>query len=127
MVVICLSLAGCSLMEDKVHIIDIKTATSVDSNLAPVQVTETFPEGTTKVFCWFKWKDSPTGTQLTAKWDYVSEKIHVMDYSFSIPRRNGMGGVLLTMPKGKTLPTGSYRITLWDGKQSVKSVPFEVA
>jgi len=123
---ICLAWAGCSPMGEKVHITDIKMASSIDANLAPVQVTDTFPEGTTKVSCWFKWEDSPAGTKLTAKWDYLTEKIHVLDYNLSLPRRNGMGGVLLTLPEGKTLPSGSYQVALMQGKKSLRSIPFQV-
>jgi hypothetical protein len=126
LVMICLSWAGCSLMGEKVHITEIKMATSIDVNLAPVQVMDTFPEGTTKVFCWFKWQDSPVGTQLVAKWNYLTEKIHILDYSISLPRRNGMGGISVAMPEGKTLPSGSYQITLQHEKRIIKSIRFQV-
>jgi len=126
MAAVCLALAGCSPLDEKVHITDIKMAASLDANLAPVQVMDTFPAGTRKVSCWFKWKDSPVGTQLVAKWDYLTEKIHILDHDFAIPRRNGMGGILLTQPEGKTLPSGSYKLTLLNGKRAIKSISFEI-
>ncbi|MDO8675226.1 MAG: hypothetical protein Q7K71_03810 [Candidatus Omnitrophota bacterium] len=124
--IICFALLGCSKMDSKVHITDIKIATAVDENIVPVKVTNIFPKGTTGVFCWFKWQDSEINTPIVAKWDYETDNIHVLDYTFSIPRRNGRGSVSLSMPEGKPMPSGSYRITLALGKQDLKSLTFEI-
>ncbi len=117
---------GCSTKSNKVHITDIKIATAIDENITPVKVTNIFPKDTSKVFCWFQWKDSEVNTQIVARWDYVTDTIHILDYAFSIPRRNGIGSVSLSMPEGKTIPPGLYQITLMLGNQTLKSLTFQI-
>jgi hypothetical protein len=126
LLIICFTLFGCSMAGSKVHFTDAKMAAGVDKNLAPVNVTDTFPQGTTRVFCWFRWKDSDINTQILAKWDYVTDQIHILDYVFFVPRRNGMGSVSLSMPEGKEMPSGTYRITFMLEKHILKSLTFEI-
>ncbi len=131
--IICFAIFGGSMMAimvankaaNKVHFTDVRVAAAVDENMAPVNVT-TFPQGTTKVFCWFQWQDSEVNTQIVAKWDYVTDQIHILDYTFSIPRRSGMGSISLSMPEGKVMPSGEYLVTLMLEKQTLKSLTFEI-
>jgi len=111
---------------NRVHFTDVKIARAVDENMAPINVTNTFPKGTIKVFCWFKWQDSKVNTQIVVKWDYVTDQIHIIDNTFSIPRRSGMGSVSLIMPKGKVMPSGTYQVTLMQEKLALKSLAFEI-
>ncbi len=110
----------------QVHFTNAKIATAVDENMLPVKVTNIFPAGTTQVFCWFQWQDSDVNTQIVAKWEYVTDRIHILDYAFSIPRRKGMGSISLSMPEGKTLPSGEYRINLTKEDQTLKSLLFKI-
>ncbi len=131
--IICFAVFGCSMVAimvankaaNKVHFTDVRIATAVDANVAPVNVTS-FPQGTIKVFCWFQWQDSEVNTPIVAKWDYVTDQIHILDYTFSIPRRSGMGSISLSMPEGKVMPSGEYQLTLMLGKQTLKSLTFEI-
>lgn len=122
-----LLLSACSIPQSSsIRIIDVKIANAVDENLMPIKVTDTFPKGTPKVFCWFQWKDAKVDTEILAKWHYVTDDIRILDYTFKIPRKEGSGSVSLSMPEGKTLPSGSYRIDLTQGKYALKSLNFKV-
>ena len=102
-------------------------AYGIDEKYNPINATQQFPNGTSKVFCWFQWKDATINTPVTAKWVYVTGDIPVLNYTLSVPRKEGSGGIALAMPQGKTLPAGSYKVTLEsDKKASLKSVQFTV-
>ena len=109
-----------------INITDAKTATAVDEKLMPVHITSIFPKETTKVVCWFQWKDADINTQILAKWHYVTDDIHILDYLFSIPKKTGSGSVALSVPEGKTLPAGQYKIGLVVGKRALRSLTFTI-
>ena len=118
--------ARCSLYNPKITLKDARLAVGVDENLQPIQITDTFPKGTSKVFCWFKWQKAVLRTKITATWFYVTDNIRILDYTFEIPRREGAGSVSLSMPENKTLPSGSYRIDLKLDKSVLRSLNFKV-
>ncbi len=120
-------LSACSLQQiAPISITDIKIATGIDEKLMPVSVTDVFPDGTQRVFCWFQWKDTKVNTTVMARWYFLTDNIHILDYNFMIPRKEGSGSVSLSMPEGKKLPVGQYRIDLNFGKQTLKSITFKV-
>jgi len=119
-------LPGCSLFNRPITITNAKIVTNVDENLMPVNITDVFAKGTSKVSCWFQWKKAKINTQLLAKWHYVTDDVHILDYNFSIPKKEGMGSVVLSMPEGKTLPSGSYKVGLYLGKRLLRSLNFKV-
>jgi hypothetical protein len=120
-------LSGCSsLHKEKINITDAKIVTGVDEKLMPVEVLDVFPKDTAKVSCWFKWQGAKVGTEITAKWYFITDDIHVLDYQFNIPRKEGSGSVSLAMPEGKALPSGLYRIDLVERKRVLKSLTFKV-
>jgi len=118
------ALAGC--MNSPITLTDAKTATGIDEKLMPTKATDIFPSGTTKVFCWFQWKGAQVGTKIIARWDFVTDDIHILDYEFVIPRKEGWGSVSLSMPEGKTLPPGLYKADLLLGGRKSKSLTFKV-
>jgi len=111
---------------ETIRITDAKTASGVDEKLMPVKVADVFSEGTRTVFCWFQWKNAKVNTTIVAKWLYVTDDIHVLDYTFNIPRKEGTGSVSLSMPEGKLLPSGSYRVDLTVGERKPRSRTFKV-
>lgn len=117
---------GCSLLNRGIAITDAKIVTGVDEKLMPVQVMDVFPSGTTKVSCWFQWRDARINTQVLARWHYVTDDVHILDFNFNIPKKDGMGSVMLSMPEGKALPQGSYRVGLYLGKRLIRSLAFKV-
>jgi hypothetical protein len=119
-------LYGCSIMDRPIKIIDARIVTGVDDKLMPVDITDVFPAGTAKVSCWFKWQDAKINTQILVKWHYVTDDVHILDYDFNIPKKDGMGSVSLTMPEGKTLPAGSYKVDLILDKNTIRSLAFKV-
>ncbi|MDD5085078.1 MAG: hypothetical protein PHE61_03425 [Candidatus Omnitrophica bacterium] len=119
-------LSGCFLWPAGITITDAKTATGVNESLMPIQVTSLFPKQTSKVCCWFQWKNAKIDTKIVAKWYYTTDNIHILDYNFSIPRREGSGSVSLSMPEGKTLPVGSYQVTLNIGRRTIKALNFRI-
>lgn len=121
-----LSLPACSLLKRDITITDAKIVAGVDEKLMPVKVTDVFPRGTSKVSCWFRWRDAKINTQILAKWHYVTDDVHILDYNFNIPKKDGMGSVMLSMPEGKTLPQGSYQVELFLGKRLIISLAFKV-
>jgi len=118
--------SACGLKNRGVKLVDAKIVTAVDEKLMPVKVADTFPEGTSKVSCWIQWKNAKINTQILAKWHYVTDDTHVLDYSFTIPKREGTGGVTLSMPEGKKLPLGLYQVNLFLGKRLLKSLTFRI-
>ncbi|MFH1190194.1 MAG: hypothetical protein V1682_05825 [Candidatus Omnitrophota bacterium] len=118
--------SGCGIGKSAIHLVDAKIATAVDENLMPVKVTDIFPKGTDKVSCWIKWNDTQINTQLVASWHYITDDIHVLDYSFIIPKKEGMGSVVLAMPNGKNLPSGEYKVDLILGNRVLKSLTFRI-
>ncbi|MFH0764366.1 MAG: hypothetical protein V1927_05130 [Candidatus Omnitrophota bacterium] len=120
-------LSSCSVQQNaKIRILDAKTSVSVDDKYMPVQVANVFPAGTSKVFLWFSWADARKDIKIMAKWRYVTDDMPVLDYAFAIPRKTGTGSVSLSMPEGKTLPAGLYRVTLELDNQSLRSLTFKV-
>ena len=119
------SLSACSIGAP-IRLVDVKMAAAVDENLLPVNATDTFPSGTQKVSCWISWQDAKINTQVLASWHYLTDDIHILDYSFNIPKKDGAGSVALTMPNGKNLPPGSYKVDLYSGKRLLKSMRFTV-
>ena len=101
-------------------------ATGVNEKLMPVKVTDVFPEGTRMVFCWFEWENAEVNTPIIAKWYFVTDDIHVIDYTFKIPRKKGAGSVSLSMPEDKLLPSGSYRVDLTVDGHRLESRTFKV-
>ena len=124
--VLFLSCACSQLGGNKFCLTDAKIVTDVDEKLMPVKVTDVFPKGIPKVFCWFKWQNAKANMAITAKWHYLTDNIHILDYTFKIPRKDGSGGVSLAMPEGKALPSGAYRLDLAAEKHILKSLTFKV-
>jgi len=121
-----LSLPACSLFEGNIGIVDAKIATAVDERLMPVKVTDIFPKGAATVSCWIQWKNASVNTEIVAQWHYVTDDIPILDYTLIIPKKEGTGSVMLTMPNGKELPSGDYRLELFSGKRLLKSLTFKV-
>ena len=111
----------------KIRIIDVKTATGIDAKYMPVNATKVFPSGTSRVFCWFSWNNAQKDLKILAKWYYLTDDLPVLDYTFTIPRKEGMGSVSLAMPEGKSLPPGLYRVSLEMDNRTLKMVTFKVA
>jgi len=120
------TLPGCSLLNRDITLTNAKIVTGVDENLMPVKAMNIFPKGTTKVSCWFQWRNAKLNTQVVAKWHYVTDDVHILDYNFNIPKKDGNGSVILSMPEGKVLPGGSYKVGLYLGKSLLKSLDFSV-
>ena len=124
---IMLSLSACSFFTGAdIYVVDAKTVTAVDEKLMPVQITDTFPKGSSKITCWFRWKDAKVNTQIMAKWHYVTDDIHILDYPFYIPKKMGTGSVALSAPEGKELPAGEYKVQLFAGNHALKSILFKI-
>jgi hypothetical protein len=121
-----LFLSGSIQRMNDVKILDIKMASQLDENLMPIKTTDTFPKGTEKIFCWFQWRNAKINSKITAKWHYVTDDIHIMDYAFALPKKASAGGVSLVMPQGKVLPTGTYQVDLVSEKNFLKSITFKV-
>ena len=120
-------LSSCSPdLKSVINIVDAKIATGVDEKLLPVKVTDTFPIGTSTVSCWMEWKDARLNTQLVVKWHYVTDDVHIYDYSLTIPKKDGSGSVDLKMADGKSLPAGSYRVDICLGRRVLKSLTFTI-
>lgn len=109
-----------------IKILDIKMASELDENLMPIKTMDAFPKGTEKIFCWFQWRNAKVNSKITAKWHYVTDDIHIMDYAFTLPKKASAGGVSLVMPKGKVLPPGTYQVDLVSERNFLKSITFKV-
>ncbi len=108
------------------RIIGTSTAKEVNEKLKPVGITNTFPPGTSVIYCWFEWASARPNTSIMASWDYITDDIHILDYAFDIPRKNGSGSVSLSMPQGKELPAGVYRVDLKKNNRILRSLNFRV-
>ncbi len=122
-----LAISGCQASSyGKFRITEIKMAPAINEDLMPLKPMDSFPGGTSRVFCWFKWENAEVSSRIIAKWYYTSENINILNYPLNIPRRDGSGSVLLSMPEGKTLPSGSYRIDLVINNHTLKSREFKI-
>lgn len=120
-------LSSCSNGKDtSIWIMNAKMANGINSDYMPVDVMNVFPEGTSKVFCWFSWKAAKKDTNIKANWHYVTDDIPVLDYTFIVPRKEGSGSVSLSMPVGSNLPPGLYQVTLASDGQQLKLLTFKV-
>lgn len=111
------------------HIIirDARIVTGVDKQLMPLKVTNFFPKNTSKVSAWINWRNARINTQILVKWYYVTDDVPIYDYTLNIPKREGIANVVLSMPEGKTLPSGSYKVTILLGKKHLtKPLIFEI-
>lgn len=121
------AISGCQIFfSGKFKITEIKMALAISENITPIKPTDSFANGTSRVFCWFKWENAEVNSRVIAKWHYTSENIDILSYPMTIPRRDGSGSVLLSMPEGKTLPPGLYRIDLVFNNRVLKSREFRV-
>ena len=109
-----------------IQITDIKMARGIDEKYRPLDASKNFSADAAKVYCWFEWTNAQSQSPITAKWTYVTESIPILDYPFSIPRKQGAGGVALAMPEGKTFPPGQYEVQLLQDKKVLKSIKFEI-
>ena len=107
-------------------ITDAKMTTGLDEQLMPIQVTSVFPRGTKLVCCWFSWDNATPKMIVKASWNYTIDDILILLYDFKIPRRTGSGGISLTMPEGKVLPVGAYRLDFIANGKILKSLTFKV-
>ena len=130
LLLVLLPLCACSQQNEGIHISSAKMTTEVitsNQRLVPLEVTNSFPEGTQKVSCWFQWKSASENTQIIAHWYFVTDNIHILDLTVSIPRKEGSGGIALTMPQEKNLPVGNYRVDLTTTEGKVlRSLHFSV-
>jgi len=122
------ALSGCQLWPSGggFSITEIKTAPALGEDFMPLKATDTFPARTPKIYCWFRWRNSGVNTQVVAKWRYLSQNINIINHTFTLPRKEGYGSVVLTMPEGKSLPSGSYRVDLVMDKHILKSHKFKI-
>jgi hypothetical protein len=110
-----------------INIQEAKIVTGVDKDMLPIKVTNFFPKNTSKVSAWIKWHNAKINTQLLIKWYYVTDDVPIYDYNLNIPKRDGIANVVLSMPEGKVLPPGLYRVTIFSGKkQLTKPLSFEI-
>lgn len=119
-------LSACSPQKNKIEILNAKMAKGVNEKLLPVEPAINFPFETTKIYCWFQWNNAEINTPIVASWQFVTDNIHILDYTLEIPRKEGFGSVSLTMPEGKNLPPGHYRVDLKKDKKLLKSLNFKV-
>jgi len=101
-------------------------AKEVNDKFRPQGITGVFPAETATVYCWFEWMDAKLDTSIMASWHYTTDDIHILDYSFNIPRKGGSGSVSLSMPPGKILPAGAYRIDLKHASRVLKMLTFRI-
>jgi hypothetical protein len=125
LLVVC-SLSSCAFIGSDINLVDAKTATAIDEKLMPVGITDVFPKSTSRVSCWIKWRNAKINTPLLAKWHYITDDVHILDYTFYIPKKEGTGSVSLTMPAEKKFPSGRYRLDLVVGNRVVRSLQFRV-
>lgn len=120
------SLSACGLFSREIKIAEVKAAEAVDDGLMPVNVADSFPRGISSVSCWIRWRDAKINTQVTVRWSYETDDIHILDHKMIIPKRDGFGSVTLSMPEGKPLPAGKYRVDLVVKKRVIRSLEFTV-
>jgi hypothetical protein len=126
LLVTALAVSGCNIEANRIHLVDAKIAAGVDENLMPVGITDNFPKGTSKVSCWIKWENTKINTEIITNWHYITDDIHVLDYSFIIPKKEGTANIVLIMPNDKILPSGRYKADIMLGKRVLKSLKFRI-
>lgn len=106
---------------------EAKIVTGVDKDMVPLKVTNLFPKNTAKVSAWISWRSAKINTQILVKWHYLTDDVPIYDYNLNIPKRDGTANVVLSMPEGKVLPSGLYKVTiLLNKKQLSKPLIFEI-
>lgn len=106
---------------------EAKIVTGVDKDMSPLKVTSFFPKNTSKVSAWISWRNAKINTQLLVKWYYVTDDVPIYDYNLNIPKREGVANVVLSMPEGKNLPSGLYKVDIFSGKKRLtKTLSFEI-
>jgi hypothetical protein len=126
LLIIFITFAFSACMMNPITITNAKIASGVDEKLMPVGVMDVFPAGTSQAFCWFEWKNAKAGTKIIARWHFVTDNVHILNYKFTIPKKEGFGSVSLAMPESKKLPEGLYKIELCLGETVLKSLTFKV-
>ncbi|MDD5120563.1 MAG: hypothetical protein PHR84_04565 [Candidatus Omnitrophica bacterium] len=106
---------------------EAKITTGVDEQLLPIKITNSFPKNTAKVCAWINWRNAKINTQILVKWHYVTDDIPIYNYTLNIPKREGVANVTLTLPEGKHLPDGLYKVDILSGKKHLtKTLTFEI-
>ena len=117
---------GFTIAVEDIRITDAKMATGLDDQFMPIQAASVFPRDTKQVFCWFSWENAIPKMEMKADWNYEIDDVDILTTNFKIPRRKGSGGISLTMPSGKVLPVGSYRVDIIAKNKILKSLTFKV-
>jgi hypothetical protein len=106
---------------------EAKIVTGVDKDMRPLKVTNFFPKDTSKVSAWISWQNAKINTQVLVKWHYLTDDVPIYDYNLNIPKKEGIANIALSIPEGKTLPSGSYKVTILLGKrQLTRPLTFEI-
>jgi hypothetical protein len=106
---------------------EAKVVTGVDKNIMPLKVTNFFPKNTSKVCVWISWHSAKINTQILVKWYYLTDDIPIYNYVLTISKRQGVANVELSIPEGKSLPSGSYKADIFSGKKHLtKTLTFEI-
>jgi len=106
---------------------EAKMVTGVDKEMRPLKVTNFFPKNTAKVSAWISWRNAKINTQILVKWYYITDDVPIYDYNLNIPKRSGIANVVLSMPEGKNLPSGLYKVYIFSkGKRPSKTLSFEI-
>lgn len=106
---------------------EAKIVTGVDKQMLPIKVTSFFPKNTSKVCSWISWRNARINTQILIKWYYVTDDTPIYDYALNIPKREGVANIVLSIPEGKSLPSGLYKVDILSGKKRLtKPLTFEI-
>lgn len=107
---------------------EAKMVTGVDKDMTPLKVTDSFPKNTPKVSTWISWKNAKINSQLLVRWYYVTDDVPIYDYNLNIPKKDGVANVIISMPEGKNLPSGLYKVSIFatGKKRPIKILSFKI-
>lgn len=83
-----------------------------------------FKSDTARIYCSFSWAGAGAGDTLNARWHYLDENIHILNFPIPLEQASGSGATSLSMPAGKKFPSGYYRVELSCKSKPVGSAVF---
>lgn len=142
-VVVIVVIGGVILFSDDsvttANISDVKMSESIDENLNPIGITETFSPDTLTIYLTGQMNNVPSDTELKVDWHYLDaedendygyvlegEDTLIYSAEYKLDESQGVSAQIARKAEYPPFPTGSYEVRIYIDGSNVKNVQFSV-
>jgi len=113
------------LVKGEPEVISVVTCKNVDSNHAPIDITDSFPAGTNSIYISVQFKNFTISDHLSVIWTYLDTKKELSAQSFT-PSLDGSGYHSFNIKIASEFPIGKYSAELKFNGEVYKTLEFTV-